>query len=287
MSLSLGFDIAPEAMLIPASSLESADTAQESLAGKHILLVEDNPVNRLLSERLLDKVGIRVTVAEDGKQALEAVRSAHFDAILMDIQMPGMDGKEATRAIRADRKFAETPIIALTAHVYAEERDSCLAAGMDDLVTKPIAPRTLYAALERFLNKGGRGPLVDNLQPEMAETVNTAITTGLDMLTGMFYADGNRAVLQKMLDHFQRKFSGLMPHLRTLLEAGKQDDVKRLIHSLRGSASTIGATALPPIASTIENALKEGHSEAVGPLLFELEDELYRVLSDINATRTT
>ncbi len=99
-TVSLGFDIAPEAMLIPASSLESADTAQESLAGKHVLLVEDNPVNRLLSERLLDKVGIRVTVAEDGKQALEAVRSAHFDAILMDIQMPGMDGKEATQGFR-------------------------------------------------------------------------------------------------------------------------------------------------------------------------------------------
>ena len=118
-----------------------------------ILLVEDNAVNRTLAQRLLQKRGFTVSIAVDGKQAIAAMQSAEFELVLMDIQMPEMDGFEATAEIRKREKVAgrRTPIIALTAHALKEDRERCLAAGMDAYVTKPIRPVELFAAIHDVL----------------------------------------------------------------------------------------------------------------------------------------
>ncbi len=121
--------------------------------GRRVLLVEDNAVNRTLAERLLQKRGFAVSIAVDGKQAIAATQSAEFDVVLMDIQMPEMDGFEATAEIRKRERLTgqRTPIIALTAHALKEDRERCLAAGMDAYVTKPIRPAELFGVIQDVL----------------------------------------------------------------------------------------------------------------------------------------
>lgn len=123
-----------------------------SLQGKHVLVVEDNELNRLVMQGLLKKVGIQVTIAVHGQEAVEMLRGDHaFDLVLMDIQMPVMGGHEATRIIRQELKCLDLPIVGLTAHALNAEKQRCLDLGMDDFLTKPVFPDLLYSTIERFV----------------------------------------------------------------------------------------------------------------------------------------
>ena len=132
-----------------------------------MLLVEDNAVNRTLAQRLLEKRGFAVSIATDGKQAIAATQNAEFDLILMDIQMPEMDGFEATAEIRKREKLTvrRTPIIALTAHALKEDRERCLAGGMDAYVTKPIRPAELFQVIQNVLQSYAAGDASTLLTP--------------------------------------------------------------------------------------------------------------------------
>ena len=145
-----------------ASSRAPAAPA-EALAG-HILLVEDNRINQMVAGRMLDKLGLSYDIAENGRVALETSRAAHYDLVLMDMQMPEMDGIEATRAWRA--REAETgaprvPIVAMTANALDEDRVHCLAAGMDDHLAKPVEMDKLAAVMKHWLAEGGKPPVTE------------------------------------------------------------------------------------------------------------------------------
>ena len=142
----------------PGRQLTLEQDAQQAIRGAKILLVEDNPFNQLVATDLLERVGVAVSIANDGKEAIAILRRQDFDCVLMDMQMPEMDGLEATRHIRADPAIAGTLIIAMTANTRSEDRESCIEAGMDDLLTKPIAPDLLYATLASRLSNGARYP---------------------------------------------------------------------------------------------------------------------------------
>jgi PAS domain S-box-containing protein len=249
------------------------------LSGKRILLVEDNELNRMVGAGLLKKAGVQVSIAEDGERALEILEQEDFDIILMDIQMPNMDGLTAARAIRAQMRFATIPIIALTAHAYAEERENCLAAGMNDLITKPIVPDTLYATLGRHIDQTV-ATITDDAQEGLAAMTATG---GVDAKLGLFYADGNPVFYLKLLQHFRGKFGDVMAHLRAALDQSGHDEAKRLAHSLRGTAGTIGATRLQRLASSLEEALTESRLDALEDLLATMDEETLRVLADIDA----
>jgi CheY-like chemotaxis protein len=137
----------------PLPDPESASLGQmaSTIAGAHVLLVEDDPVNQHVAARLLERAGLRISVANHGGEALEQLAAAEFDAVLMDLQMPVVDGFEATRQIRAETRWAALPIIAFTAGAMVHDRDKCLAAGMSDFVVKPVQPHQLIAALLRHI----------------------------------------------------------------------------------------------------------------------------------------
>ena len=138
----------PRAVLAP-------EAAASRLQGAQVLLVEDNEFNQEVGQEILSEMGVAVTLAITGQEALELIRARRFDAVLMDLQMPVLDGYEATRRLRADPAFADLPIVAMTAHAMVQERERCLALGMNDYVTKPIYPEVLAATLARWVRRGG------------------------------------------------------------------------------------------------------------------------------------
>jgi CheY-like chemotaxis protein len=144
----------PVEELAKAGDEEAEQVIQRDHAGKRILLAEDEPVNREVGLMLLEDVGLKVDLAEDGRQAVEKAGSGRYDLILMDMQMPVLDGLDATRQIRQLPGYAATPILAMTANAFAENKDQCFEAGMDDFISKPVAPEVLYETLLKWFEKG-------------------------------------------------------------------------------------------------------------------------------------
>jgi len=248
------------------------------LDGMKVLLAEDNEINQQIAIELLESVGVTVEVAGNGRVAVDRVESgAAYDAVLMDLQMPELDGLSATREIRSDSRFKELPIIAMTAHAMVEERDRCFAAGMNDHVTKPIEPDVLYQTLARWF-RGSAKPL-SKPAAAPAETKaagdNLAGVVGVDTAAGMRRVAGNAALYRNLLAKFVEGQSGAPGAIREALFAGDRALAERLAHTLKGVSGNIGATAVQGAAAEVERAINKGGDPGKGI------DGLERVLADV------
>lgn len=230
------------------------------IRGARILLVEDNEINQIVANEYLQSAGLMVTVVKNGIEAVDAVRRAKFDAVLMDLQMPEMGGIEATRLIRQDGRFADLPIIAMTAAVQAQDRDACYAAGMNDHVSKPVLPQALMQVLLRCI------------KPELPELTRKPATATAS-LSGHLVQDlpgfdpdyirlaiGSDDKLRHVLKSFSDTFSESPQQLNQLLNDGDLDQAARWLHHLKGAAGTIGAIELSQAANCLEESLKRGVS---------------------------
>ncbi len=240
----------------PAAPGESESLLRARHAGQRVLLAEDNPVNQEVAGELLRRAGLLVDTAVDGAEALDKLRSLHYDAVLMDVQMPGMDGLAATRALRAERGPA-LPVIAMTAHAFGEDRAACLAAGMNDHVAKPVDPERLYATLLRWLPRtdavSTTSPM-SLIEPPLQDRL--AAIPGLDLQRGLKHVGGLLEVLRRALAVFARNHADGEAALR---RAGNDADLlawQRAAHSLRGACATLGATALQQQLQDFEAALR-------------------------------
>jgi signal transduction histidine kinase/DNA-binding response OmpR family regulator len=231
-----------------------------------ILLAEDNPVNQKLAARLLEKLGHLVVVVEDGQSALDMLAQQPFDLVLMDVQMPGMDGLEATAAIRTHEKATgtHTPIIAMTAHAMQGDRERCLAAGMDGYVSKPIKLDDLDAAMKQVLD--GR-----------SATITPMEEPSFDLDVALNFVDGDRALLGEIVTLYHNDYPGWVEELRAAVRAGEAQWTERGAHSLKGAVKIFGATAAYNLASELETCGRAGDLTGAATILPMLERELERL----------
>jgi len=227
----------------------------------HLLLVEDNELNRQIACELLEMVGATVALAGNGREAVEMVVNGDqlFDLVLMDIQMPEMDGIQATRIIRKDSRFTELPIIALTAHALVEERQRTQAAGMNDHVTKPIEPRELMESICRQL------PHLPCLREsackdddDLPGSTTIPDIPGIDSSGGMRRVGGKVKLYLEVLRKFRDGQSNAPERITAALQSGDRLGAERIAHSLKGLAGTIGATELQEAALAVEQDLHRG-----------------------------
>jgi two-component system sensor histidine kinase/response regulator len=271
-----------------AASGMRARPAPETLAGRRILVVDDNQLNREVASGFLLGAGMRVDTATDGRDALEHLRRSDYDAVLMDIHMPGMDGLAAAREIRKQPRWAGLPIIALTARTRAEDRESSTAAGMNGHLTKPIDEATLYSALLQVLP-----PSPSRQDPARTRPVpaNTGISDGtwdlpvpatqLDIPAALEHLGGQRELLSRLLRGFVQDFHDAAAQLVDDQRGAKFDAVAARAHAVRGAASYLHADSLCQIATQLEDAARHGLHDAVAQLTTHFAMHLDAVLAEI------
>ncbi|MDR2727452.1 MAG: response regulator, partial [Deltaproteobacteria bacterium] len=282
----------------PAAPLPSVEHAAPPVKSKaRVLLAEDNEINQEIAIELLEHADVEVEVASNGQEAVDLFQQKDFDLILMDIQMPVMDGAEATRLIRASSKAgADTvPILAMTAHAMESDREKSLNVGMNDHLTKPIDPRLLYAALDTWLPKrepAAQAPGAPELAPAPPGTASAPPPdTGgqpspapvaapteaqqdilfslkvIDAQAGLSNVAGNRELYLRLLDRFAKNYRNSGAELRDALQrmerdASAHEEAVRLAHTAKGVAANLGARALAAIAGELESAIKKHDIQA-------------------------
>jgi two-component system sensor histidine kinase/response regulator len=252
-----------------------------------VLVVEDNEINRQLAQELLQQAGLVVTLAHNGKEAVDLVEQEDFDAVLMDIHMPVMGGFEATEIIRANPQRATLPIIAMTANAMAGDRDKCLVAGMNDHVAKPIDPELLFTALTTWISPGKR-TLPDGVEPAHTPVQSTQQTCvlpddlpGIDIPMGLKRTGGDAVLLHKILMNFLRDHHDDAQAILRALQAQDTALAQRITHTLKGVSGSIGAKSLQPAAIALDAALRSRATATYRRLIDNLDDALALVISSL------
>ncbi|HEY6897592.1 MAG TPA: response regulator [Rhodocyclaceae bacterium] len=266
----------------PADLLAAATAA---IKGAHILLVDDHPFNLQLATAFLEDVGATVQVAGNGREALELLRRQPFDCVLMDVQMPEMDGLAATRAIRADPELAANRVIAMTANAWNEDRRQCLAAGMDGFISKPIHPEQLYATIAHWLPQ--RCPEGAPAAPVALPTVGTAVDFSgdpriIDLAVPAKTLRNDPAKIRRVALKFLSSARDDTPRIEAALESGDLITLRALGHRIKSPARAVGAIGLADLCQALEHINDDGLDQArqivdqLRPLLDQIAGHIER-----------
>jgi CheY-like chemotaxis protein/HPt (histidine-containing phosphotransfer) domain-containing protein len=245
---------------------EQEAEALKHIRGARVLLVEDNEINQQVAMEILEGAGLHVSLAENGQEAVSAVKEKDYDVVLMDIQMPVMNGYEATGAIRSDPRFEDLPIIAMTAHAMAGDEDKSLKAGMNGHVTKPIDPGQLFATLQKWIKPSEKRaqvqqPEVPVESPESKKAVPEEnelpeSLPGFDLATGLERLRGNKRLYRKLLLDFGAKYTRVGGEINKALDSKDLKEAHSLIHNLKGLAGNLAATGLHAASVNLEKLVK-------------------------------
>ena len=247
-------------------------------SGAKVLLVEDNEINQEIAMDILGDIGLRVRVAGNGLEALAILDEESFDLVLMDLQMPEMDGYEATRRIRGDARWRNLPIVAMTAHAMSGDRDRCLQAGMNDHVAKPIEIEELYEALVRWLPlRAAEAPAVPR-RLETGALVPDALP-GIDVAAGLKRVGGRQELYLRLLGRFAMANREAFAEISALLDAHEWERAQAAVHAVKGVAGNLGAQALFQAAGELERLLQE--KAAPGEALTRFRGLLAEVLDGL------
>ncbi len=236
----------------------------------NVLVVEDNPINQQLAQELLTGFGLSVHMAGNGHQALQMLEAIPVDLVLMDIQMPDMDGFQVTSRIRQDDRFCNLPIIAMTAHTMADDRKRCLAAGMNDHLGKPIDPGALYKKLRKWLkspSQTNRAIALPKTHLAQTEPSLPKQVAGLDLDEALKRVSGNTGLLLKLLTEFYERHHHALELLEQCLRQADRDTARREVHTIQGVAGNLGAHDLEASAQALEAAIKTAKPQDISQLL--------------------
>jgi two-component system sensor histidine kinase/response regulator len=261
---------------------EDGALATDDFSGLAVLLVEDNYINQRVAYEILKAEGIRVETAANGIEALKLLKVHQFDAILMDIQMPEMDGIEATRRIRAVPGLHALPIVAMTAHTMFGDRERCLQAGMNDYVSKPIDRKELFTALRRCIRP--ETPVPE--RPVPATEDGLPILDGLDVSEGVQRIGGSLQLYAEIINEYRAYFRDFLSGFSSAVNAGDWGEAQQMAHSMKGAAGNISAGRLRDAAAELERRCASQSTTELDPLLKELEAALAQVLSSAKQLMT-
>ncbi len=268
----------PEPEAEPVSPLFSTDEEKKP----QILVAEDNPVNQRVAARMLEKLGYRVEVAENGLEAIRKLSQAPYDAVLMDCQMPEMDGYETTAEIRRREQSEEasihTPIIAMTANALAGDREKALEAGMDDYLSKPVRPEELERILERWIQRPDAEDLLEDLDGEAARiTAEGSLDLGVLASLRELQEEGEPDILAELVEMFLEDAPRRLASLREAIQRGDAGEVERTAHTLKGSCGNMGARRMHELAADLQAIGASGDLSGAAERLDLLEEEFGRV----------
>ena len=298
-----------------AATTPDGHEADMLLRGARILLIEDNEINQQIAIELLESAGAKVDVANNGREAVDILFQGSspppYDVVLMDLQMPEMDGCQAATRIRGDSRFAQLPIIAMTAHATVEERNRCLAAGMNEHIAKPIHPNILFDTVARYYRPAAADPFKTNFDIEAAadsfrttvdgEAIASVATSpppppapavsaqaeeipaveGLDTADGLMRVAGNKTLYLKLLRQFIASEHDAPSRIRERLSSEDRATAERMAHTVKGVAGNLGAGALQSVAADLERAVREGAPAEA--LCDRLESVLSPLLAELRA----
>ena len=285
----------PKRKVVKRTEVDEAGV-KKKIGGARVLLVEDNLINQQVAREILEGVGVIVDIANHGREAVWMLGMSAYDVVLMDLQMPEMDGYEATTKIRSNPCFKTLPIIAMTAHAMIEEREKCLATGMNDHVAKPVDPEKLYAALLRWIKPGQRKVAETTIPTETAQDDAKEVALlpdlpdlpdalpGIDIKAALNRLRGNHKLLRSLLTEFARNFASMDKQIRNALDGQRQDDHKKallLAHTIKGIAGNISAQELFQAAKNLEAGIKTEQRANWPPLLEQFEKALQQILESI------
>lgn len=249
------------------------------LQGARILLVEDNEINQELAVELLQMNGMVVEVANHGQEALDKLMESSYDGVLMDCQMPVMDGYEATRRIRQNHKWRDLPVIAMTANAMISDKEHVVSVGMNDHIAKPVDVKMMLETMSRWIKR--KDVEVSETQtPTEATSIKDAVLDGIDVEMGLRYSNQNERLYEKLLRMFLRNGRDFAMSFTDALVDDKET-ATRLVHTLKGMAGTLGAQQLQKEAAALEQACLKGDYDL--SLLQSTEHELQRVIKSLEA----
>ena len=305
VSQSVLFDAIIQAMGHEVRKVSPVDRKKEDKAedlkaiyGARVLLVEDNEINQQVAKEILESAGLDVSLAENGQEGVSAVKENYYDAVLMDIQMPVMNGYEATREIRKDERYKDLPIIAMTAHAMAGDEDKSLQSGMNGHITKPIDPDQMFATLQKWIQPSEKRAItqkpvvsvepsgedkVVSIEAELPESL-----PGFDLADGLKRLQGNKTLYRKLLLNFATDYNEVANEIGEALDEKDFERSHSLVHNLKGLAGNLAATDLQAAAVNIEKLVKgvdkkAPSSKQLNLRLSELETVLNQALESVQS----
>jgi len=256
------------------------------IKGAKVLLVEDNNINQQIAKETLEQEGFDVTIVGDGQEAVQKIRASYFDAVLMDLQMPVMDGYQATRIIRAEAQFDDLPIIAMTAHALSDVREKCLQIGMNGYVTKPLDVDELLAHLIGFIKPELRKTSASCLEQatRQRDKLLPELLPGIDIQQGLKNVMGNVQLLRDLLVKFYEGYSDAQIQLDGFLQAGDIDSALKLLHAMKGAVANLAMPELRSSIVALEQTLKTP-AKFEPELLIDFASAQNRVLESVAQLR--
>jgi len=255
------------------------------LSGARVLVVEDQALNLEVAEGILSKVGIVSEVAENGKEAVRLIMEEGriYDAVLMDLQMPVMDGYEATMLIREKFSTEQLPILAMTANAIKAEREKCLSAGMNEYITKPVDVKNLYEVLSRTIKKcESEETIINSTVTAYDNNPFSGVLPGIDIKEAYERFDGDLIFICKLIISFYEKYAGAPAKIADMFDSGDLESLRFFAHGLKGAAGHISAHEVAAIAIKIESATSEKSPELTASILMEFEAAMEQI--NISAT---